>query len=189
MNQLTPQELSTLQKAFHKFGHDLIGRGIGFIKTAFKLQPKEYNRYVILNFLSDQTGLSTSTISLADSIYFTESWDKWQQIIGFDLIDTKKYLKERFDCDNFALAFASRGGLIYGLNTCGVAFGDILNKKTKQKIGRHAFNLIITQDNGILHLYLYEPMNDQYKLWEKGKDNALSGTTPWIYKPDWCLFY
>jgi len=189
MSKISAKQLSILSQAFHRFGHDLIPRGTKFIQLAFKLKPKSYTKTAILGFLMDQLGLKENHISLSDSKYYVEEWEKWEQIIEYDLTDLKEYLHDVRDCDNFAFAFASNAGIIYGLNTCGVAYGTIYSKKTGKRLGRHAFNLILIHKDGVLKLYLYEPMNDQYKVWEKGKDNALGGTTPWIYKPDWCFFF
>jgi len=185
MTNITQKELSILSKGFHKFGHELIDKGISFIKAAFKLKPVEYTKVAIMAFLTDQLGLQSPTISLSDGKYYAVTWDKWEQIIDYDLIDTQQYLWDVFDCDNFAYAYASRAGLIYEINTCAVAYGAIYDLNG-QLIGYHAFNLIVVYENGVLKLYLYEPMTDKSKVWEKGKKNILD---TWEYRPTWVIMY
>ena len=181
-------EITKINTIFHKFGHNLLGQGIKFIRMAYKLNPKVFTRRVIMEFLKDQTGLPANTISLVDEKYYVETWGKIGQIIDFDLIDQQIYHYDFLDCDNYAFAYASRAGLIYGLNSCGVAFGSVHNPITKKLIGYHAFNLIITQENGLLKGYLYEPMTDGAVEWRKGQDNALLNPG-WVYRINWLIYY
>jgi len=177
-------EIEKVNTMFHKFGHQLLDRGIKFIKTAYKLKPKVFTRPEILAFLNGQTGIPNSSISLADMKYHVETWAKWGQIIDLDLIDTQKYLTDVMDCDNFAMAYAARASMVYGLNTCGIAYGNIYDL-TGKFIGRHAFNLIVTHEKGVLKLYCYEPMDDNSNQVIKGQKIIL--IHGWEYRPDWIL--
>jgi hypothetical protein len=180
------EDLTQLNKAAHKFGHYLLDSGINIIRIAYKLKPTEFSRIALLTFLSDQLGLPFSTLSLADEKYFVETWGKWGEIIDFDLIDQQIYVADHRDCDNFASLYSARSSMIYGLNTCALVYGNIYDAKTKKFLFRHAFNLILTHENGALKLYLYEPQTDESVNWIKGQDNALQ-KLGWIYRPDWIL--
>ena len=181
---MTEQE--QINNLLHKFGHWLIDDGIKKVRSSFKLATQQFSRATIQTFLSSQLGLPTSTLSLADEKYFVETWEKWGKIIDYDLIDQQIYLADHRDCDNFASLYSARASLIYGLNSCALAYGNIYDVKTGKYLFRHAFNLIITHDKGVLKLYLYEPQTDEAVLWVKGQDNALQ-KLGWIYRPDWLL--
>ena len=169
-----------------KIGLTLINAGTKMLRSAYDLKPLTFTASQINTFLQDQiAGLG---ISLYDEKYSTTDWNTWEWIKDLDLLDTLQYYSDTFDCDNFSYAFASRASTFYLLNSCGVATGWIYDPITKQKLFRHAFNLIITQDNGMLKLILYEPQTDEFKIWEKGKDNILP-TLNWLYKPDWVIFF
>lgn len=183
-----PDDIVKLNIIAHKFGQQLLDAGIKFIRIAYKLNPKVFTRAEILTFLIDQTSIPASSLSVADEKIYVESWTKWGNIIDFDLINQQIYQPDFFDCDNYSFSYASRASMIYGLNSCGVAFGSIHNPITKQLIGYHAFNLIITHEEGILKLYLYEPMTDSSTLWIKGQDNSLQNPG-WIYKPNWIILF
>ena len=178
------EEQLKISKIGHKFGHQLIDAGIKWIRLAYKLKPQVFTRVAIMSFLTDQLGLLASTISLADEKYHVETWNKFGQIADFDLLNLQEYKSDFFDCDNYSFVYASRGGLIYGLNSFFVAFGNIYDL-TGKYIGRHAFNLILTHQNGVLKLYCYEPMNDNSNQVIKGQKIVL--IHGWEYRPDWII--
>ena len=169
-----------------RFGLTLINKGFEITRNASKISRVNYPSNIIKNFLSDQTSIIPSSISLADEKYYLTNLEKVKEIIEIDWTNTFKYVVDNWDCDNFAMLFASEGGNLYGLNTFFVAFGNIYDSNTGAFLFRHAFNLILTQDNGITNLYLYEPQTDEIALWKKGQNNVLlSGK--WKYVPDWIL--
>ncbi len=183
-----PDEIIQINAMYQKLGGQLIDKGIFFSRNAYKLSPKVFTRGEILTFLNQQTGIPTSSLSVADEKIYVESWAKWGNIIDFDLINQQTYKPDYRDCDNYAFIYASRAGMIYGLNSCCVAFGNVYDATTKQLVARHAFNLIITHENGALKLYLYEPQTDNSTLWVRIQDNSLQ-YPGWIYKPDWILLF
>ena len=183
---MTNEELIKINTAAHKFGHFQLDSGIKWIRIAHKLQPRCYTRGEILLFLSNQLGLPTSTLSLADEKYYVETWSKWIPIIDYDLIDQQVYLSDIRDCDNFAAMYSARASFIYGLNSCGLAYGNIYDLLTKKLLFRHAFNLIIYHENGALKLRLYEPQTDSSIEWRKGQSNVIP-QLKWEYRPDWVL--
>ena len=170
-----------------RFGLSIMESGAKMAKASANIKVCILDNPMIKNFLNEQTGVPFNSISLADEKYHITNLDKVKEIIEYDLIDTRKYVADSWDCENFALAFASRAGYLYGLNSFGVAFGGIYDANTKQWKFNHGFNLIITQDNGVLHLYLYEPQNDKFILWQKGQNNVILPLG--IYKLAWLFYY
>ena len=179
-------EAQKTNKVLKTTGMWLIGAGSICVRLGFKLKPQKVLSTTFKPFLSDQTGIKTSSISLSDGYYYLIDWNKWGEIIDLDIIDNMIYKAEKFDCDNFAFLFSSRAASLYNLNSAGVAYGSVFNKDTKRYIGGHAFNVIATKDNGILHLHCYEPMSDKSALIVKGRDIIIG---PWIYKPNWLIFF
>jgi len=123
--------------------------------------------------------------------YIKVSFDEKQFTIHYNPL--KKYGKWRkrpeppeWGCDNFASLYSARASMIYGLNSCALAYGNIYDARTKKFLFRHAFNIIISHGNGALKLYLYEPQTDEAVSWIKGQDNALQ-RLGWVYRPDWLL--
>ncbi len=83
-----------------------------------------------------------------DEIYKTVSLSSLKRIIDEDKTDLLKYIKETFDCENFAELFKSRMALNYGIN----AVGQVMNYS-----GGHAFNIIICTDG----VFILEPQSDK----------------------------
>ena len=179
-------ETKKIQQMAMRFGLALINRGFEITRNAGRINKVFYQNAMVKNFLSDQTGIAASSISLSDEKYYLADIDKVNEIIEMDWTNTFKYATDVWDCDNFAMLFSAEAGNLYGLNTFFVAFGGIYDAQTKQLLFRHAFNLILTETNGVMNLYLYEPQTDEISLWKKGQDNVgMSGK--WIYRPDWVL--
>lgn len=179
---------TNINSMYQKLGGQLVDKGMWFSRNAYKLSPEIFTRAEVFTFLNQQTGIPTSSISLADEKFFIENWEKWGNIIEFDLLNFQQYMSDYRDCDNYAFSFAARSSMIYGLNSCGVAFGNIYDSVTGKFLFRHAFNMILTRIDKTLRLYLYEPQTDQSCLWQAGKDNILEGLN-WKYKPDWLVFF
>lgn len=111
-----------------------------------------------------QQSLKSSDIHIVDGKYGCYPKSEVERFLKSDVIDKLKYHKERFDCDNFALALAGREAEWYagGVNESGSAFGivhgDIRKKETDTKKRPHAINFFI-DDEG--ELWLIEPQNDK----------------------------
>jgi len=100
-------------------------------------------------------------IRIPDSeLYFT-NYDKIIDIIREDLVDTRTWILNKFDCNSFSGVFAALCKLKYYLHV-----GNVWSWTSM-----HAFNLIITDEKD---LYILEPQTDQ--IWEA--DNL-----PDVYKP------
>ena len=176
----------TRQEQALKLGMKFIWAGEEVIRRTFNVERHEILSTALKPFLSDLLGLKYSTISLSDSKYYATGWEHWRDIIWYDLIDQQKYESDYADCDNYAIRYAARAAHLYKLNTCMVAYGTIYNRITGAKLGRHAFNMIVSREKDHTDLYCYEPMNDLYVLVQKGEPIVVG---PWIYKPDWILAF
>jgi len=160
-----------VKRIARQFGVALNRAGINIIKDAFHINPVRISYDEMLTFLQDITENKLNYISLADQNYYLIPWEQWKQIIEVDWTDKKKYLKDRFDCDNFAFLFAARMAEIFDINSAGVAHGKV-------NIG-HFWNAIVVKDNmGNLRLYYYEPMKDLYTEFKKGSQPIMGS---WSY--------
>ena len=124
---------------------------------------------------ADYSKVETVTKDIASSWFWDGKYryttlTDWKKIIRTDLIDRLKYYAEYFDCENFAVLFSAVIDVIYGLNSAGVALGEVLDKNTKQGIGYHAYNALIVDNNGNLEIWLYEPQADILKKASKITD-------------------
>lgn len=155
-----------------KMGVALTTAGIKMIKSAFHIDPTMITYEQMKEFLTDITDGKLNYISLADQNYYLIPWEQWKQIIEVDWTDKKKYLKDKFDCDNFAFLFAARMAEIYDINSAGVVHGKV-------NVG-HFWNAIVAKDSmGNLRLYYYEPMKDLYTEFKKGEKVVMGS---WTYK-------
>lgn len=98
-----------------------------------------------------------------DRIYHYVDINSMKKIMRKDLTDRLKYYSEKFDCDQYATLFASIVNVMFGINCVGIALGAVLDKNTKNLIGYHAWNLIITEESNQVCLYSYEPQEDILK--------------------------
>ncbi|MCD6148176.1 lectin MOA-related protein [bacterium] len=102
-----------------------------------------------------------------DGRYKLVSLDTWKKIIQSDTLNlTKKWHRDVFDCDDFAIVFKAHVSEFYEINSVGVALGRIYDAKTSKYIGYHAYNLIVAK-NGNIELYVYEPQTDELVKAEK----------------------
>ena len=73
-----------------------------------------------------------------------------QAIIDWDWTDNKKYVSEKYDCDNFAFSFKAMVDRRFGLNNVGLVI-DLS--------GKHAYNIIVFKDGSVK---LFEPQSDRW---------------------------
>lgn len=155
---------------------------IGFLKIrqAFHIKPKVVNFAEIKYFIKNNCKLDIR-LNPADSKYSIINWATMKEIISVDWTDTRKYKKQIWDCDDFSHAFKSHVSEIFEINSVGSVWGYIYDKNTKQKRGAHLWNAIISlEDNGQLHLFWYEAMND---LWVEHFPNQKIIIKNWEYEP------
>ena len=89
-----------------------------------------------------------------DNKYVAVSEKEFQKIIDWDWTDNKKYVAEKYDCDNFAFSFKARVDRKFHINTVGLVI---------DYDGGHAYNIIIFS-NGTSKIF--EPQSDSWpKKW------------------------
>jgi len=88
-----------------------------------------------------------------DNSYYLTNQTNFLNIIAWDWVDSLPYIKERFDCENFAIMFKAHVDLHFNLNQVAI----VLDYKSK-----HAYNLVVYADGkvGIL-----EPQSDALYVW------------------------
>ena len=159
------------------FGASLCKAGQKMIRTSFRLSPKMYYWWQLENFLKLE--IKDVRLSPKDGKYYLIDWKTMEKIIKTDWVDEQKYIKEKFDCDDFAYAFFSHISEIFKINNVGIVHGHVYNKDTGKWIGGHFWNAVLTKENGVLKLHWYEPMKDNWTEHKKGK--IVMGD--WEYRP------
>jgi len=119
-----------------------------------------------------ELGIDVST-SIYDRKFSLTTWDNWKEVIANDVTKEIKYVREYFDCDNFAFTFSTLASMLYGLTSATPTYGDT-------NLGRHYFNIIITRDDGELNAHLYEPISGKYSKIKKDKILQIGSMT---YEP------
>jgi len=85
-----------------------------------------------------------------DTKYWTCTRLDFDVIIKWDWTDKKRYVKERYDCDNFAFSFKARMDRKFHLNNVGLVV---------DYSGGHAYNCVVFS-NGTVELF--EPQSDSF---------------------------
>jgi len=93
-----------------------------------------------------------------DGKYWLYSEDVVRRFIEKDWIDSKNYRRNRFDCENFAIAFKDRAELFLGTNQVAIVI---------DYSAAHGYNLIIYPDEKFT---IFEPQNDQEFSYEDRGD-------------------
>jgi len=152
---------------YRKLGATLIIRGQWFLRNAFKIKDYQRDGNQIKLFINQTLGLSLNRIILTDRKYWLTDWETWLKLIEYDWTEKKKYLTDRYDCENFANSFSARMAEIYNLNSAGSFYNKIYNKKTGRFINWHRANMIVAIREGNLELYAFESMFGTPKDWIK----------------------
>ena len=87
---------------------------------------------------------------LLDSKYWACSRLDFEAIIQWDWTDKKKYVAEKYDCDNFAFSFKARMDRKFHLNNVGLVI---------DYSGGHAYNCVVFADGTA---ELFEPQSDRF---------------------------
>ena len=170
-----------VNKIARKLGNLLIDNGIKFMRSAFHIEPKlfeysEFRNMVLAKF-------PNTTISLMDKKYYAITFWQWKQLIDEDWTHLKKWIIDKYDCDNFAYSFSSYASQVFEINTGGVVYGIVYDKNTGKQIDYHCWNLIITKEaDNTVNFYFYEPINNLYSEYLGG--DIIIGN--WKYK---CLSF
>ena len=91
-----------------------------------------------------------------DSKYFVCDEKSMKAIIDWDWTDNKKYVADKYDCDNFAFSFKSMVDKRFGLNNVGLVI---------DYSGGHAYNIIVFSDGTSK---IFEPQSDSWPTMGRG---------------------
>jgi len=171
-----------IQQFKRKLAKILIRNGLQFLKGSFDIKTQVFDKKTIKETIKK---CQIPSMWLCDEKYYLTDWQTWQKIIEWDWLDEKEYLKDIRDCDNFAYAFSSRMSNWFGLNSAGRCSGWIYSARTGEKLGAHAFNLILAVENNKIVPYLFEPMTDKWSIW-KNQNTAIDN---WQYQIKWVTFF
>ncbi len=112
---------------------------------------------------------ATDHVYIWDSQYWAVSLEDWKRIFNDVRSSLPKYLLDRFDCEDFAMLVMARVLERYGLNTCGVATGQV-------PFGYHGYNLFVARhDNGYFYLHVLEPQTGEIDPLGYNKDTVIFG--------------
>ena len=160
-----------------KMGVILCESGMRMIRSAFSLKPEMRRFWYLEKFFKEQ-GIK-ARLNPADNDFYFTNWETMKKIIEVDWISQKKYVKEKFDCEDFAYAFKSHLSEIYGLNGIGVSHGHCYDLTGKWKYG-HFWIVLPTIDNGKFNLHWLESINDKWVEHKIGRKIIIGATE---YRP------
>lgn len=156
------------REMFKKLGEKLMQEGMWFKRIAHNVKPKVTTRTEIRTLLKS---VGLNQFRFADSKYWYINVNAMLDIIKHDFTDRKKYLSERYDCDDFADTFQSHLREIFGINSVAICKSiEWVNIETGEHIEWHRANILIVEHKGKLKSFLFEPQDDTSVLLEKGKD-------------------
>ena len=87
-------------------------------------------------------------LQIWDENYYLLPLTEWKAVLEEVRYSLPDYLKDKFDCDNYAIVTSGRVALNYMINSCGIAVG-----------AGHAFNVILAYENGKVVSHTYEPQS------------------------------
>ena len=153
------QQINQLKR---KLGELCAQLSIKYLQEAFHLTPLKISSSEINVIIRKY--FPTQKISHLDGKYWLLPWWQWQDLINVDWVSTKKWVAEKFDCDNFANAFASNMAMYYEINSAMRVYGK-LYEGTEKFLDYHYWNGIITSNKEI---YFLEPQSDLWTKYEGG---------------------
>ena len=83
-----------------------------------------------------------------DSTFYLCEYEDMNRIWGWDWVNTRQYLAEKFDCDDFAFLFKANCTLNFGINSVALVI---------DYSAAHAYNLIFFPDQSAI---VFEPQSD-----------------------------
>jgi hypothetical protein len=151
-NQISPQQVDEF---WLKLALILIDKGMGMLKKAFHLSPSVLTADEITQILRKY--FPTQSIVHLDNRYQVIPIEQWRELIRADWTDTKNWVLDFADCDNFANYFSANMSMFYEINSVGRVYGK-LYKGTDKFLGYHYWNVIITSNKEI---WFFEPQSDK----------------------------
>ena len=85
-----------------------------------------------------------------DGRYWLANKDIWKLLVAWDWVDSKKYIEDIYDCENFAILFKGRADYYFGLNSCAIVI---------DYSSGHGYNMIFYPDGSC---DIFEPQNDAF---------------------------
>ena len=85
-----------------------------------------------------------------DGKYWLASKDIWKLLVAWDWVDSKKYMEDIWDCENYAILFKGRADYYFGLNSCAIVI---------DYSSGHGYNMIFYPDGTA---DIFEPQNDAF---------------------------
>ena len=102
-----------------------------------------------------------------DETYWGVSLETWHLILAYNGTDKKRYVKDTFDCDNFAILFAGSVADKFSINGAGIVI---------DYSGGHAYiALLVVTEDGSLAFATIEPQNDAFIIKTEGMYDAEFG--------------
>ena len=109
----------------------------------------------------DSMGLEIIRLPL-DAAYYLTNESNFLNIVAWDWTDRIDYLKERFDCENFAILFKAIVDLYFHLNQVAV----VIDYKSG-----HGYNLVIFPNGKVM---VMEPQSDGLYVWTRRPEQFYS---------------
>ena len=103
---------------------------------------------------------------LLDETYWGVSIETWQLILAYTGVDRKQYVKDSFDCDNFAIHLTDVSADKFEINGVGIVVDGS---------GGHAYCSLLVVEDGKLSIAIVEPQNDIFILKTEGMYAAKFG--------------
>jgi len=97
-----------------------------------------------------------------DASYFLTNQRSFLNVVAWDWTDTLPYIRERFDCENFALLFKAHADLHFHINQVAV----IIDYESG-----HGYNLVLYPDG---NKQVLEPQSDALYVWTQRLDKFYS---------------
>jgi len=138
-----------------KIGMVLVDSGTRMIQSAFHLTPVKVSGSEINDIVRHY--FPSINITHLDGYYYLLPLAQWKELIRVDWTDTKKWILDARDCDNFSNAFASNMSIFYECNSAGLVYGKFY-KGMNNFVGYHYWNIIITAEKEI---WFFEPSSDK----------------------------
>ena len=99
------------------------------------------------------SGARRFQVQMLDRQFWTCSLEDWKEILEQTEVDDVRYISERRDCDDFAVALKGIVALKYGINAIAMVVDFT---------GKHAYNLIVVANpDGTFTAHALEPQTDQ----------------------------
>ena len=114
------------------------------------ISPPEITGHKDMSLGHVSKAIGGAKMTWLDQKYIAVPQKEFQKIIDWDWTDNKKYIAEKYDCDNFAFSFKARVDRRFHVNTVGLVIDYDAG---------HAYNIIIFADGTSK---IFEPQSDSW---------------------------